>query len=338
MSISRADFGTLPDGRKAELFTLTSRSGLIAKITNYGGRITSIRTPDRKGEFGEITLGYDRLRPYISDPYFLGATIGRYANRIGGARFELDGIVHNLISNEGKNQLHGGDGFEHKLWAAHIDGKVLTLRYASPAGEGGFPGNVDVTLEISWATNTDLKIDYRATTDAPCPINLTNHAYFNLSHKPDIRGHKAKINAQTYLLKDDADIPTGEIKPVKASVLDLTGGAVIGHRFNRCALPNGYDHSYVVNGAGLRKAATLSAPDTGRSLTLLTTQPGLQFYTGGAMKNVMGREGELWPEFAGLCLEGQHHPDSPNHAHFPDTILRPADTYRQTQIYRFEAS
>ena len=338
MGISRADFGTLPDGRKAELFTLTNPAGLIAKITNYGGRITSILTPDIKGDLGEVILGYDTLSPYLTDPYYLGATIGRYANRIGGVGFELNGMTHNLVQNEGHNQLHGGDGFENKLWAASIDHEALILRYSSPDGEGGFPGNVDVTLTISWTTDADLRIGYLAITDTPCPINLTNHAYFNLSDDPDIRGHMAKINAHAYLLKDETGIPTGEIQDVKASAVDLRRAAIIGHRFNSCALPTGFDHSYIIDGEGLREAATVSAPSTGRSVTLLTTQPGLQFYTGFGLKNGRGREGEVWLEFAGFCLEGQHHPDSPNHPHFPDTTLRPGETYKQTQIYRFGAT
>lgn len=338
MSISRADFGTLPDGRKAELFTLTSPAGLIAKITNYGGRVTSILTPDRLGNLAEITLGYDNLDPYLTDPYYLGATIGRYANRIGGAAFDLDGTTYNLLKNEGDTHLHGGDGFEHKLWAAEIKLETLILRYSSPNGEGGYPGNVDVTLHISWDTGVDLRIDYKASTDAPCPINLTNHTYFNLSHDIDVRGHTAIVNARQYLLTNEDSIPTGERKGVKNSALDLRSGAIIGNRFNSCALPEGYDHSYVIDGEALRDAATVSAPDTGRSVTLLTTQPGLQFYTGIGLKGAAGRCGEIWPEFAGLCLEGQHHPDSPNHHHFPNTIVRPGETYMQTQIYRFKVS
>lgn len=338
MPISRADFGSLPDGRKAEIFTLTNRGGLSAKITNYGGRITSIITPDYAQNFDEITLGYDTLAPYLEDESYLGATIGRYANRMCGAQFTLEGQTFDLTANEGKNQLHGGGGFHSRLWEAYCDQNRLTLEYRSPAKDDGYPGNMDVTLHIYWDSDTDLRIDYHAVTDAPCPINLTNHAYFNLGDTDDISGHIAAIHAQQYLIRDDNNIPTGEITTVQNSSLDLRQDATIGHRFNACALPQGFDHSYVIDGQGLRRAATIYEPKNQRRVTLLTTQPGMQFYTGYHLDGAAGRDGQRLAPFAGLCLEGQHHPDSPNHPHFPDTILRPGETYQHTQIYRFETS
>lgn len=338
MTVTQSGFGRLPGGQQAILYTLSNGSGLTASITPYGARMTSIKTPGRGGDFGEILLGYDAITPYLTDPYYLGATIGRYANRIGGAAFEVDGKKYNLTRNEGANHLHGGSGFHTKLWDADVDEGALIFRHISPHGEDGYPGDLSVILRIYWDNDKDLRLDYSAQTDAPCPINLTNHNYFNLGKNADIRDHSAQIFADHYLPTDPAHVPKGEIASVAQTSLDLRRPAIIGHRFNACALPDGFDHSYVTAGNGLRTAATVSAKDTGRMVTLLTTQPGLQFYTGVGLKGGTGRNGEIWPAFAGLCLEGQHHPDSPNICAFPDTVLRPGETYTQTQIYRFETA
>ncbi|WP_017930883.1 aldose epimerase family protein [Robiginitomaculum antarcticum] len=336
MSISQRHFGHMPDGRAVSLYSLVSTAGLTASITPYGARTSSIQTPDNTGALGENVLGYDSLEPYLSDPYFLGATLGRYANRIGAAVFELSGVPHRLTRNDGANHLHGGSGFHTKLWTAEVDRDALVLRYVSPEGEDGYPGNLSAQLRIYWDNERDLRLDYSAQTDAPCPVNLSNHTYFNLGYSPDIKDHSAQILAGYYLPTDTQGIPTGAIDPVEKTPLDLRSSAIIGHRFNACALPTGFDHSYVINGEGLRTAAIVRAPETGRRVALLTTQPGLQFYTGAHLKGSIGRDGKARPAFAGLCLEGQHHPDSPHHSLFPNTVLQPAETYQQTQIYQFD--
>lgn len=316
----------------------------------YGGTIVSIRVPDRNGVFADVTTGFDSLDAYVNDGRFFGAIVGRYANRIAHGQFTLDGVVHQLARNEGENQLHGGaGGFHRAIWRVEpferdgISGAVL--RHRSPAGDQGFPGTLDATVTYSLTGDNALSIDYRASTDAPTPVNLTQHAYFNLAGHDagDILSHALALNASQFTPVDAKLIPTGVIQSVTGTPLDFTTPHEIGARIHQddhqLRLGGGYDHNFVIDRAGdgdLDVAATVSEPTSGRVLDVLTTEPGIQFYAGrGLSGGALGKGGHAYARYGAFALETQHFPDSPNRPAFPSTILRPGEEYRSTTVYRF---
>jgi len=340
--ISKEKFGKTEDGRQAYLYTLTNGDFKV-QITNYGGRVTNIRTPDENGKMGSVVLGFDSLEKYQHPKTYFGGIIGRYANRIGNAKFSLNGKEYKLPANDGKNTLHGGTkGFDHRLWDAETtDDGALQLSYFSKDGEEGFPGNLHAKVTYSITSKNQLKIDYNATTDKATPINLTNHSYFNLSGHPDqdIMNYELKINADHYTPVNDELIPTGKIATVKDTPFDFTDFHTIGSRFDQTK--GGYDHNFVLNRTesdSLYHAVTVYSPSSGRELKVFTTQPGLQFYSGNFLDgSLVGQNGAHFVEHGALCLETQHYPDSPNKPNFPSTTLKPGETYHQVTIYEFSA-
>jgi aldose 1-epimerase len=342
-----ASFGKATDGTEIQLFTLTNASGLKATISTYGGTLTSLLVPDKDGKLSDVILGFDNVGGYLSpefkksNPYF-GALIGRYGNRIKGGQFSLDGQAYTLAKNNGPNSLHGGNqGFNQKVWTAKpgtsADGQTLTLTYLSKDGEEGYPGNLTVTVVYTLTAANALKIDYTATTDKATPVNLTNHAYFNLAlgQSKDVLAHQVTIPADRYTVVDATLIPTGELKPVKGTPFDFTTPHAIGERIAQ--VPGGYDHNWVLNQAtGQHSAATVYEPTTGRTMEVTTDEPGVQFYTGNFLDgSLKGKNGVVYGKHAGFCLETQHFPDSPNQPKFPSTILKPGQTYHTTTSYTF---
>ncbi len=339
--VKRADFGRTADGTPVEIFTLTNAHGLSAKITKYGTIITELHVPDRNGKFGDVVLGFDNLEQYLKGHPFFGAVAGRVANRIAGAQFELDGKTYKLAANNGPNSLHGGKkGFDKYVWKAEPQaGAAVKFTHSSPDGDEGYPGKVDVTMVMSLTDANELTIDYTAVTDAPTPINLTNHSYFNLACGGDILKHELRLVADQYTPAGPGLIPTGEIRSVKGTPFDFTTAQPIGARLAEIgAEPPGYDTNFVLRpgGPGPRLAARVREPGSGRVLEVLTTEPAVQFYTGNFLNgSVTGKGGTAYGRHSGFCLETQHFPDSVHHANFPSTILRPGQTYRQTTVHRF---
>jgi aldose 1-epimerase len=340
-------FGKTPDGADAQLYTLTNAHGLKATITNYGGTLTSLLVPDKNGKLGDVVLGFDDVSGYQSkefrksNPYF-GALIGRYGNRIKGGKFTLNGQTYTLAKNNGPNTLHGGKkGFDQVLWQAQpgtsANGQTLTLTYLSKDGEEGYPGNLTVTVTYTLTQDDALQIDYMATTDKATPINLTNHAYFNLNHGAgkDILGHEVTIPADRYTVVDATLIPTGELRSVKGTPFDFTTPHTIGERIAQ--VEGGYDHNWVLNTAtGQHAAASVYEPVGGRTMEVTTNQPGVQFYTGNFLDgSLTGKGGTVYGKHAGFCLETQHFPDSPNQPKFPSTTLKAGETFRSTSSYKF---
>ncbi|RTQ48148.1 galactose mutarotase [Hymenobacter gummosus] len=340
-----APFGRTADGQQAQLYTLRNAHGVQVSITNYGGTVTKLLVPDKDGKLGDVVLGFDSLSGYQSPAYvkagpYFGALIGRYGNRIGKGKFTLDSKEYTLAANNGANHLHGGKrGFDKVLWQAQpgssADGQTLTLTYRSQDGEEGYPGNLDVTVVYTLTANDELKIDYAATTDKATPVNLTNHAYFNLQGRQDVLGHEVTLPADRYTVVDAGLIPTGELRPVKGTPFDFTTPHKIGERIAQ--VPGGYDHNWVLNQTdGMHAAATVYEPTSGRTMTVTTTEPGLQFYTGNFLDgSLKGKGGEVYRKHAGFCMETQHFPDSPNQPKFPSTILKPGQTLHSTTVYRF---
>jgi len=341
-AVKKESFGTLEDGREVSLFTLSNEDGIEVEITNYGGTVTSIRTPDKNGNFENVVLGFDSLEKYTAGVPYFGALIGRYGNRIEDGRFSIDGKQYQLATNDGDNHLHGGEqGFDKVLWdAAAQDDGSLKLTYLSNDGEEGYPGNLEVTVVYTLTNENELKIEYEATTDKATPVNLTNHSYFNLSGHPDstILDHQLKIRADQYTPVNDELIPTGELASVAGTPFDFTEFHKIGGRIDQ--VEGGYDHNWVLNqpeGDSLFHAATLYDPGSGRQMKIFTEEPGLQFYSGNFLDgSLKGPNGTPYVQHAALCLETQHFPNSPNEPDFPSTILRPGQTYQTTTIYKFE--
>jgi aldose 1-epimerase len=346
--VAKQAFGKLPDGAEVDLYVLTNATGMTAKITNYGGIVTELRTPDKAGKFDNVVLGFDNLKDYLAGHPYFGALIGRVGNRIGKAQFTLEGKEYKLAANNGPNSLHGGKkGFDKVVWKAEplmASAAVgLKLTYRSPDGEEGYPGNLTATVTY-WLTNdNELKIDYEATTDKATPVNLTHHGYFNLGTPKSgpILGHELMIAADKYTPVDDTLIPTGDIKPVEGTPLDFTTPKTIGARIEQLkGEPGGYDHNYVLRGGGksLALAARVYEPKTGRVMEVRTTEPGVQFYTGNFLDGSQkGHGGVVYRKHYGFCLEAQHFPDAVHHANFPSVILRPGQTYRQSTVYKFSA-
>lgn len=338
--ITKTDWGE-HDGAKVYLFTLVNNNGDTVTITNYGGTVTSFITPDKNGVTSSIIVGFDSLQPYLQKPPYFGALIGRYGNRIGNAKFALDGATYQLAANDGKNTLHGGlKGFDKVVWDASVPSDTvpsLILKYRSKDGEEGFPGNLDVTVQYTLTNDGGLMIEYNATTDKPTPVNLTNHSYFNLSGDVDnsILGETLMIDADNYTPVDSTLIPTGEIKPVKGTAFDFTSPKKIGSDID--SVKGGYDHNWALNrkDSSLQKVAELSDSISGRTLEVYTTQPGLQFYTGNFLDGTFINRGRKpITKHSALCLETQHFPDSPNRTNFPSTILKPGEKYHEVTVYK----
>lgn len=346
-SITSAPFGALPDGRRATLYTLTNRNGLVVKITDFGGIITEIHTPDRDGVLADIALGFDSVEPYVSDSPYFGALIGRYGNRLCGGRFTIDGKTWQLPLNDGKNHLHGGPcGYHTVLWKAlpfqEGDAVGLTLTHCSPDGEQGYPGRLDVTVVYELNGDNEFIMTFDAVTSKPTPVNLTQHSYFNLAAGGDILGHELSIDADAYTPIDASSIPTGAIGPVEGSAFDFRSARPIGERIgdDEPQLKNGsgYDHNFVLNKpapGAMTRAARVRDPASGRVLELFTEEPGVQFYSGNFLDGKLNGKGRNYGYRSGLCLEPQHFPDSPNHPSFPNTILRPGEEYATVSKYKF---
>ena len=341
-------FGRLADGTDIGLFTLNAR-GLEVRAIPYGAIIVSIRVPDRRGDLADVVLGFDDLQGYLERSRYFGAVVGRYGNRIANGRFSLDGRTYQLATNNGPNHLHGGvKGFDKVVWRAQADrpegGTRVVFSYTSRDGEEAYPGtlNARVTYEVN--ERNELSVEYEATTDAPTPVNLTQHTYFNLAGegRGDILGHVLALDADQFLRVDETMIPTGELAGVAGTPFDFRRPTPIGARINdaheQLKRGTGYDHSFVVQGApGLRRAAHVVEPASGRTLEIVTTEPGVQFYSGNHLSGQAGKAGHTYAARSGFCLETQHYPDSPNHAHFPSTILRPGATYRSKTVFIFGA-
>lgn len=341
VSIMKSKFGKTGEG-DVYLFTLKNKHGITVKITNYGGIITQILMPDKNGKTGDIVLGYDSLQQYIDkNPYF-GAIVGRYANRIANGEFVLDGKKYFLAKNDGHNTLHGGiRGFDKVVWdfseLSDSSSAGLKLSYLSADGEEGYPGNLKVNANIILNDNDELCISFDAITDKATPVNICNHSYFNLNGcGSDILKHELVINADRYTEVNDEFIPTGNLPGVEGTPMDFNTAKPVGERIAR--VKGGYDHNYVLRKKTdeMAEAARLFDPGSGRLLTISTTQPGVQFYSGNFLDgSIKGKGGIVYKQHYGLCLETQHFPDSPNQQTFPGSILRPGVTYSQKTIYRF---
>ncbi|MFI6740386.1 aldose epimerase family protein [Nonomuraea sp. NPDC050451] len=349
-SIAKKHFGTLSNGKKIDIYTLRNARGMRVRVLTYGGILQSIEVPDSGGRFANVTLGFDNLSDYVKKSPYFGCITGRYANRIAKGRFTLDGRTYQLATNDGPNHLHGGNkGFDKRVWKAQPfrrgDSVGLVLTYTSPNGEEHYPGTLRTTVVYTLTGDNKIRMDYRATTSRPTVVNLTNHAYFNLRGEGNgrILGHELQINASRYTPVDKTLIPTGKIARLGGTPLDFREPTAVGERINsrnqQIARGGGYDHNYVLDGRGLRTAATVVEPDSGRVLEVITDQPGLQFYSGNFLDGTLrGTSGHLYPKRSGFALESQHFPDSPNHANFPSTVLRPGDVYRTTTIYAFSTT
>jgi aldose 1-epimerase len=347
MTIQHQPFGALPDGTAVTLYILANDAGCSARIATYGGTVVSLEAPDRHGVVDDVVLGYDTLADYLADSSYFGSLIGRCGNRIAGGAFSLNGRRIQLAVNNGPNHLHGGNrGFDKVVWDAEAaetpEGPTLTLRYLSPDGEENYPGVLVVTAVYTWTHRNALRLDFTATTDQLTICNLTNHTYFNLAGagRGTILDHEIRIDADRFTPVDETLIPTGELAPVAGTPLDFTSARRIGdgidadHPQIRCG--GGYDHNFVLNkpDAGLRPAATVRDPQSGRTLQMHTTAPGTQFYSGNFLTGgIPGKYGREYPYRSGFCLEPQHFPDSPNHQTFPQVLLRPGETYRHSLVY-----
>lgn len=334
-------------GTAVEVFTLTCAAGVAARVMSHGATLMSLTAPDRRGALTDVLLGFDAVAPYLGPHPYFGSLVGRYANRIARGRFTLDGRVYTLPCNDGPHHLHGGPAGLHRApWrpepADTPAGPVLTLRYHSPDGEGGYPGALAVTVRYTLGDDGALRIEYEAETDRPTIVNLTSHPYFNLAGGGDVLDHELFLAADAFLPIDETLIPTGETRPVAGTPMDFTTPTRIGARLGAGEAQlrlagGGYDHCYVLRSGGDLAAlsARLVEPLSGRVLEVYTTQPGLQLYTGNALDGSLhGKGGQVYGRHAGVCLEAQHFPDAPNHAHFPSTVLRPGERYRHTTVYR----
>jgi aldose 1-epimerase len=345
VNISKKYFGTFA-GAEVYLYTLTNDLGLEVAIATYGGAIISLKVPDRSGTLGDIVLGFDSLDEYVSNPLYFGGLIGRYANRIALGKFSLNGVDYQLPQNNGANHLHGGfKGFDKRVWSARAelksDAAVLHLSYFSEDGEENYPGNLNASVDYGLFEN-ELRIDYRATTDQDTIVNLTNHSYFNLRGEGSILDHELTLNAESFTPVAQDLIPVGEIRSVSGTPMDFRKGRAIGSQihdaYDQLGFTGGYDHNFVLNDwdGSLRLSARLYEATTGRVLEILTTQPGMQFYSGNFLDGSFGgKNGFVYEKYTGLCLEPQHFPDAPNHRNFPSTVLRTGEEYKQATVFSF---
>jgi aldose 1-epimerase len=337
--ITSENWGSV-DSKPVYLFTLTNSNGVTAKITNFGGIVVEFVVPDRNGQMDNIVLGLASLDDYLAGHPCFGSIVGRYANRISEAKFTLDGTEYKLAANSGKHHIHGGrENFEKKVWDSTISqddhSATLSLSYLSVDGEEGYPGNLAVKVDYVLNNDNELQIRYTATSDKPTVLNLTNHSYFNLTNcRENILNHHVRIYADTYLPANSENIPTGEIVPVENTPYDLRQWTVFGDR-----MPDQlriYDNNFCLKGTpdNIVLAAELYEPQSGRLLQTFTTEPGVQLYTGGSLNNRNSRNASTQGRILGVCFEAQHYPDSPNNPHFPSTVLRPGETYKQVTIYK----
>jgi len=343
-AIQRIEWGKTASGTPVELYVLDNGRGLVARVCTYGATLVSLEVPDKSGRRADIVLGLDDLAGYLKGHPLFGSTVGRYANRIGGAQFTLNGKLITLAKNSGRNSIHGGpNGFHKQIWKATAietaEGPAVKMTYLSADGEEGFPGNLNVTVTFTLTRSNELRIDYEATTDKDTVVNLTNHSYFNLGghDSGDVLGHELFIAASRYTVVDAELIPTGEIAPVKDTPLDFTIPRLIGERIARLAQTQGYDHNYVLDSGGksLALAARATEPKSGRIMEVWTTEPGVQLYTANHLRNYKGRNGAIYNRHQAFCLETQHFPDSPNKPQFPTTTLKAGDTFKSTTAFRF---
>lgn len=343
-------YGNLPDGRQVERYSLVNVQGSEVTLITYGATVVSIVVPDRNGKKDDVTLGFDTLEGFLQpgNPFF-GSTIGRYGNRIAKGVFSLNGVRYTLAVNNGVNHLHGGPGgFDKVLWSAQTidpDDAQVTMTYISPDGEEGYPGTVTATVRFVFTDNNALEIHYNATTDADTIVNLTNHTYFNLNGNGNILDHQLQIDAPMFTPIDETSIPLGELAPVDGTPFDFIRPKKIGAAIDRSddiQIKNGcgYDHNFVfAPGNGLRKIATAIASESGRMMEVLTSEPGVQFYSGNFLDGTLrGKGGIVYQKRSGFCLETQHFPDSPNRPAFPSTVLKPGEIYTTTTVYRFSVS
>ena len=346
--VEKRPFGKLADGSTVDLYTLTNRHGLQAGISNFGAALVALKAPDARGMMADVVLGYDDASGYETDTFYLGTVVGRYANRIAGGKFKLNGVEYKLAQNNGPNHLHGGvRGFNKVLWQAREvrrpEGPALELSYLSRDGEEGYPGNLRVTTTYVLTDANELRIEYRATTDKATVVNLTNHSYFNLAGAGagSILRHELKINAASFTPVDETSIPTGDLKRVQGTPFDFTRATPLGERIEQqdeqLIKGRGYDHNYVLNrkGKALSFAAEVYEPGSGRVMQVWTTEPGLQLYTANYLDNAHGKAGKTYNRREGFCLEAEHFPDSPNQPRFLSPVLKPSGQYSQTTVYKF---
>jgi len=351
--IETSEYGKMPDGRSVKLFTLTNAHGMVAKVTEYGAILVSLETPDRNGRIADVTHGYDSLEGWLGNTAYFGATVGRFANRIAGGKFSIDGTEFTLATNNAPGDmpcaLHGGEvGFDKVLWRGVTfetkTSRGVALAYVSADGEEGYPGELRTTVAYVLTDDNELIWSAEATTDKPTVLNLVHHSYWNLSGDPStsINDHLLQLNATTYLPTTKGLIPTGEKAPVAGTPMDFTQPFVIGARideaFEALEFGGGYDHCWIVDGSGLRSHAVLHDPKTGRTMEVLSDQPGIQFYGGNFLDGAtIGKGGVAYQKRSALCLETENFPDAPNQESFPTAVLRPGQTYRHLMIHRFSA-
>lgn len=344
--VSSIPFGEMPDGREVTKYTLKNKNGMEMSVINYGGIVTSIKVPDKNGTLEEVTLGFDSLAPYLGNDPFFGALIGRYGNRIAKGEFSLGGTTYTLPINNAPNHLHGGpNGYYTVYWDIELlDNTSLKLTYLSKDGEAGYPGNLDIAVTYTLTDNNKFIVSYKATTDQKTVVNLTQHTYFNLSGnlKQDILDHQLMMKADKFLPADSVLIPTGELRLVDGTPFDFRELTAIGSRIEtdnqQLAYGRGYDHCWVFPNESdeLRKVAALYEPESGRRMEVLTTEPGIQFYSGNFLDGrPIEENGTVFNYRTGLCLETQHFPDAPNQPAFPSTVLEPGDTYQTKTVYQF---
>jgi aldose 1-epimerase len=347
--VQKSSFGTTKDGQAVDLYTLTNASGVVAKISTYGALLTELHVPDRNGTLADVVLGFKTLDRYEGDHPYFGGTIGRVANRIAKGRFKLNGQEYSLAANNGPNHLHGGlRGFDKRVWSAQpvsVAGvPAVRFTYTSADMEEGYPGALTATVTYTLTHSNELRLEYTATTDKPTIVNLTNHSYFNLAGEGQgtILDHELTIMADRYTPVDDTLIPTGEIASVRGTVMDFNRATAIGARINDVPgpAPGGYDHNYVLahGGGVLAMSATVREPKSGRVMDVLTSEPGVQLYTGNFLDGtITGKAGVAYQKHFGFCLETQHFPDSINRPNFPPVVLQPGRTFKSTTVYRFSA-
>jgi len=344
VSVEETVYGQMPDGRDVHLYTLTNSKGMRVKLIDYGAITVGVEVPDSDGNVTDVTLGYDTLDGWLGSPSYFGATVGRYANRIAGGTFELDGKTYELATNDGENHLHGGEkGFDKRLWDAETvetdDGAGVRFTRTSPDGEEGYPGTLQVTALYTLTDRNEFKVEFTATTDAPTIVNLVHHSYWNLRGPAngDVLGHELMLHAHKYTPVDEGLIPTGELKPVEDTPFDFTEAKPIGRDIGK--VEGGYDHNFVLNEyepGKVRLAARVHEPTTGRVMEIRTDQPGIQFYSGNFLDgSVTGKDDVAYKKHYGFCLETQHYPDSPNQPDFPSVVLRPGETYKHVMIHKF---
>jgi aldose 1-epimerase len=347
-SVTAKPFGKTPEGQPIQLYTLTNRSGMQVAIATYGGTVIKLLAPDRMGQLGDVALGFGTIEPYFKKSPYFGAIIGRYGNRIAKGRFTLDGKTYQLAKNNGPNTLHGGvKGFDKRMWTAEVlsqNPPVVRFSRLSPDGEEHFPGDLKVAVTYTLTNRDELKIQYAAQTDKATVLNLTNHTYFNLAGAGNggILGHQIMIHASRFTPVNSALIPTGEIKEVAGTPMDLRKWTTIGDKIQAVGgKPVGYDHNYVLDRCPVVRpclAAEVWDPGSGRLMKVYTDQPGVQFYTGNFLDGTLkGKGGKVYRQHDAFCLETQHFPDSPNEPEFPSTVLRPGQVFRSTTVYRFLA-